>query len=296
MSPDEREIQIFNVLQSASSIADLETPGSAQNEAANWLINLDSVYICPDDNTLVQRYVMAVFYYSTEGDDWARCNAPSNFTNPEAVDEANKNCFMAIRGNAWLTPGSECAWAGVICESTQMWRIDIERNQLAGTIPSEISHLTALQFLLLEEGLITGTIPTEIGNLDQLEQIDLNFNLIQGTIPEELYNLSYLQQLDLNDNELTGTISSLIGNLQMLSFLQIENNKFSGEIPSQMGDLTSLEVATMHENQLSGTMPESVCQNRDDMLVVLTTDCLGAPSRPSPPYVACSLSCCTQCF
>ena len=50
----------------------------------------------------------------------------------------------------------------------------------------------------------------------------------------------------------------------------------------------------MDNNQFSGTMPIEVCRNTSGRLDVLTTDCLGAPNRPSPPLVTCN--CCTQCF
>lgn len=202
----------------------------------------------------------------------------------------------------------------------------IEQNGMAGTIPLELNRLKNLRYLLLEEGILTGTIPSELGEIQALEQIDLNFNLLAGPIPEEIFFLSNLRQLDLNDNELTGSISTNIAMLSDLSFFQIENNFFMGTVPTQMGSLTSLgthpitivealgltvaqsldlshtvfhidlshtEVATMDNNRLSGTMP---CEflNAIGAVRVLTSDCLGAPNRPSPPLVVCD--CCTQCF
>jgi len=273
--------------------------GTPQNQAADWLINLDQDYTCPDDINLSQRYIMAVFYFSTEGNDWARCSAPSNFFNEEAIAQANRLCQLTLGGNAWLTPGIECEWAGLLCETfgsdqKEMKRIDIERNQLAGTIPTELAQLTSLRYLLLEEGLITGSIPSEIGRLNELEQIDLNFNIIGGSIPLEIYNLSKLRQLDLNDNELKGSLSSEIGKLEMLSFLQVENNVLTGTIPSEMGLLMMLKVATLQENLFSGSMPEELCKNRNSELAVLTTTCSTFESRPSPPFVNCT--CCSECF
>lgn len=76
----------------------------------------------------IQFTCVCVFCHSTEGDDWARCNAPSNITDSEAIDEAIENCSMAVRGNAWLTPVSECTKAGVICEFTQMWGTDVGKS------------------------------------------------------------------------------------------------------------------------------------------------------------------------
>ena len=201
-----------------------------------------------------------------------------------------------------------------------------ERNGIGGTLPSEISRFMDLKYLLLEEGLISGSIPSDIGFNGKLVQLDLNFNAMTGAIPESIYRLSNLEQLDLNDNQFTGTISTSISGLKQLVFIQLEQNTFTGTIPEEMGNLFLLgkswgickrrgggtyrtaavahqsslrvapyvEVATLENNELQGAMPDLVCENRTGLLQVLTADCLGAPSRPSPPYVECP--CCTQCF
>ena len=111
------------LLEVVSDPDDLNTPGTPQNSAMEWLINLDPAYTCPHDPLLVQRYVMAVFYYSTEGADWARCSAPEDFDDPDSVADANQNCGS---GNAWLTPDDECAWGGLRCNvDSEMERMDI---------------------------------------------------------------------------------------------------------------------------------------------------------------------------
>jgi hypothetical protein len=290
---------IMSFLEMISSPGYLEMEGSPQNLAANWLINEDMAYLCPQDPTLIQRYSMAVFYYSTEGDDWFECSAPPDFSSQESIAEANANCDIIVPGSessdAWLTPSSECDWGGAACsESGFIERIDFERNGIAGSLPSEISRFMDLKYLLLEEGLISGSIPSDIGFNGKLIQLDLNFNALTGALPETLYRLSNLEQLDLNDNRFTGTISTNISALKQLVFLQLEQNTFTGMIPEEMGNLFLLEVATLENNQLQGAMPDLVCANRTGLLQVLTADCLGAPSRPSPPYVECP--CCTQCF
>lgn len=272
--------------------------------ALDWMIEQDPMQLCPQDKYLIQRYVMAVFYFSTRGDRWTQCSAPpppvEGVVNP-AIAEANANALCSIQvagyessSNAWLTSESECSWGGLGCnEDKFIVRIEMEQNGVAGTLPYELSRLQNLRNLVLEEGILTGTIPTQLGELQLLEQIDLNFNLIGGPIPEELYSLTNLRQMDLNDNELTGTISTAIGQLLQMSFFQIENNLISGTVPLEIGVLNQLEVATMDNNMLSGTMPCDF-MNATGKIQVLTLDCLGAPNRPSPPLVICE--CCTQCF
>jgi len=261
------------------------------------------LHLCPQDAQLIQRYVVAVFYFSTRGDRWVQCSAPTTSTSAAeseaALQAANTMCMLDVVGydsgtNAWLTPDTECSWGGVGCnEKNEVVQIEMEQNGVAGTLPHELSRLQHLRNLVLEEGILTGTIPTELGKIQTLEQIDFNFNLLQGSIPEELYSLGNLRQLDLNDNELTGAISTRVGELSQLTFFQLENNLFTGMVPTQMGALTSLEVATMDNNMLSGTMPCTFLEMLPT-LQVLTADCLGAPNRPSPPLIVCD--CCTQCF
>lgn len=112
----------MSFLEMISNDGSLEEEGSPQNLAANWLINEDMAFLCPQDPTLSQRYSMAVFYYSTDGDDWFQCNAPSDFSSEESIAEANANCEIVAMGSAssdaWLTPSSECDWGGAACTAT----------------------------------------------------------------------------------------------------------------------------------------------------------------------------------
>jgi hypothetical protein len=263
-------IRIF--LGQVSDALDLDTAGTPQNLALEWITNLDTLSLCPQQrDALIQRYAMAVFYYSTDGDRWLRCSAPSDHSDPIAIAIANAQCG----GNAWLTPVHECSWRFLECDNNDnMIRINIgksvihyylrsiknrslysswqrtltiivyqlfpERNRVGGTLPYEMSELQSLQLLSLEEGLLAGTIPSQLGDIQTLEEIDLNFNIIGGSIPETFFTLSNLKQLDLNDNELTGTISTRIGDLSMLTFFQIERNLFTGTIPRELGQLQLL--------------------------------------------------------
>jgi hypothetical protein len=108
------------VLNGVSSDDDIESAGSPQNLAFQWIVDGDPAFLCPDSPTLVQRYSLAVFYYSTAGDSWTECSAPSDPASPESVQQANDACSIEpVEGSgsdAWLTPGPECQWGGVVCE------------------------------------------------------------------------------------------------------------------------------------------------------------------------------------
>lgn len=71
-----------------SSRQDIADDRSPQGRALDWIANEDEAQLCPDDDNLIQRYIMAVFYYSTDGDRWAECSAGS--ASVRAEDDNNK--------------------------------------------------------------------------------------------------------------------------------------------------------------------------------------------------------------
>ena len=286
MSPEGRTTLINTFLDTVSNPDDLETEDSPQNLARTWIIDLDPLYICPLDPGLIQRYVMAVFYYSTGGGSWSQCSAPPEFDKPEVIDSANMECNITAadgKSNAWLTPNSVCDWGGVGCNGDEesVNRIDFgkkqqpkkddrnivletlrftnfcasplnhfsrtELNRVAGTLPTEINRLQSLQFLLLERGALTGTIPRQIGDIRTLQEINLNFNRLSGSIPNSLYFLNNLEQLSLSDNNLVGAIGTRIGRLLKLDLFQIQNNTITGKIPTQMGLLPLLRTCILNK-------------------------------------------------
>ena len=131
MSDAERDRQIRNRLSFVSEMISFVVPYSPQSQSMKWLIEDDAYYVCPDDPQLVQRYVMAVFYYSSRGDDWTQCSAPGDLSDRASIATANAKCNLEVdRGgggtDAWLTPVSECNWGGLKCheDSQSLERID----------------------------------------------------------------------------------------------------------------------------------------------------------------------------
>ena len=255
LTPTERREQIEENLSPVSSSALSNQIPTPQRSALNWIIDDDGAQLCPDDDSLVQRYTLAVFYYSTNGDDWKECNAPSNFDRQASIAAANSACTLTtvnattifpndVRGtNAWLTPESECKWGGISCYASNTPNaikvnvVEFENNGLSGVLPAEMEQLTKMRFFALERGSIGGTIPSSYGNLKSLLLLDFDFNQLTGTIPSSLWSLTNLRQLDLNDNQLVGTLSEDIGDLRQLRFFQIDNNNLEGMIPATLGDI-----------------------------------------------------------
>mmetsp|Transcript_14530 Transcript_14530/g.30555 ORF Transcript_14530/g.30555 Transcript_14530/m.30555 type:complete len:529 (+) Transcript_14530:57-1643(+) len=303
LTPEERARNITELAQDVSNPADIATPGSPQQRALDWIINEDAMVACPSD-MLIQRYVLAVFYYSTDGDNWKICNAPDDFGSTEAIESANQACNLTttnataifpddIRGtNAWLSPDSECLWGGVSCypeDSPSAFNVNViefEDNDIGGTLPFEMQELTNLRFFALERGGISGPIPEEFGNFPSLLLMDFDFNNLSGTIPDSIWTLPRIRQLDLNDNALAGTLATAIGNLEQLRFFQIDNNNFEGTIPSEIGNMSNMGLLGFSGNLFTGSVPSEICGLRPSPLRTLVVDCT----------VECSIpDCCTDC-
>lgn len=277
-----RAVFLRSLLRDVPDPTLMVTEGSAQSRAWTWLLEEDDLYICPADSNVVQRYVMAVFYYSTLGDSWFSCANNDNTPCPRGADTYR-----------WLTGANECNWFGIDCDKNGVVTgMVFDDNGLAGQIPTEISHLHRLEVLKLENGKIGGTLPTSLGNLTSLLELDLDFNLLTGSIPQELSNAIQLQVLDLNNNyDLTGNIHPL-SQLINLQFIQLHRTQITGTVPSEFGDLTDLETFSVYATDLEGAMPRSVCRNRNTLggqLINLQADCGGFN-----PEVMCI--CCSMCF
>lgn len=176
---------------------------------------------------------LVAFYNSTSGPNW---NNNSN----------------------WLT-GTVSTWYGVTVEEDRVVQLDLDHNNLQGTIPPQIGNLSNLKMLLIgyEDGM-TGSIPEEIGNLQLLIGLGIGNCSLSGAIPNTIGNCSYLEFVNLWENNLSGPIPPEIGNLDNLLFLDLHDNQLSGNIPLELGDCTSLLELRLNNNQLTGSIPEEV--------------------------------------
>merc|ERR1719215_2170360 len=173
----------------------LSNDSSPQSMALKWIIDEDELKMDANDENLVQRYVLALLYFSTSGNNW---NDKGSFN--------------------WLSEYSECEWwddtqsvqlkSGITCtEDGKVEIINLRLNGLLGTIPSEIVLLGFdLKELLLNENSLSGTLPTEIGDLSGLTRLELHLNDLEGTIPSEYGSMASLTRFWLIRNNIIGTL------------------------------------------------------------------------------------------
>ncbi|MCP5047036.1 MAG: hypothetical protein GY940_07675 [bacterium] len=179
----------------------------------------------------LQRNALIELYSSTDGESWT------------------------ISTNWALPPGTESTWHGITVDpvTAQVVGIDLNNNNLVGTLPVELEELSALTSLNLSGNQLTGNIPVQLGSLSNLQYLYLHNNQLTGSIPAELGGLSNLILLYLHFNQLTGSIPTELGNLTNLNSLLLSSNVLSGEIPTGLTNLTALGALGIRYNALYTT-------------------------------------------
>ncbi|KAK4484657.1 hypothetical protein RD792_007246 [Penstemon davidsonii] len=122
---------------------------------------------------------------------------------------------------------------------SHLQEIDLSRNYLNGSIPSAFGQLPLVK-LALRGNRISGTIPAEIGDITTLKELVLEDNLLQGNLPTNLGSLINLERLLLTANNFNGTIPVTFGNLRNLTDFRVDGNKISGQIPDFIGNWTNI--------------------------------------------------------
>ena len=193
------------------------------------VIGCDTVTEIP----LVECNALITLYNSTNGSGW-------------------------VNKTDWLATNTPCSWHGITCNSGHVRGLNLNSNQLTGSIPAGLGSLTNLTELGLGYNELTGSIPSELGSLMNLANLFLGYNQLTGSIPPELGNLTNLTVLDIKENRLSGSIPPELGNLTNLTHLDIGWNGLSGGIPSQLGNLTNMKYLILVGNPFSGIIPDSL--------------------------------------
>ncbi|KAI9185555.1 hypothetical protein LWI28_008358 [Acer negundo] len=219
----------------------------------------------------------------------------------------------ALLNTSWWNNGvtnntsDHCKWVGIVCNSAgtiieinlfnrkikgelrelnfscfpNLESLSLGSNSFSANIPSEISTLSKLRYLDLDQNNLTGellvllaivsqlfeiltfkfyyntgTIPPEIGGLINLEELYLSNNKLGGPIPIGISDCSMLRNMKLSNNSLNGSIPIEIGKLLKLSFIDLSYNFINGTIPSQLVSLPILVSLFLSHNNLSGIIPE----------------------------------------
>lgn len=111
ITEDERIEQILAILDAVANPNDIRNNSLPQGLATSWIISEDEYQVCPDDMKLVQRWALAVVYFSTNGNEWFQCAAAT--TNP--TDDCGAETPFVLGEDRFLSGVNECGWAGINC-------------------------------------------------------------------------------------------------------------------------------------------------------------------------------------
>ncbi|MGE5344165.1 MAG: BACON domain-containing protein [Candidatus Omnitrophota bacterium] len=190
-----------------------------------------------------ERAALIALYTSTHGDQWS-------------FNQGWKT--PPLDSDGFAMPGTEANWWGVEMSGDHVVTLNLGENNLKGSIPGELGHLSELSKIGFSNNQLSGSIPSELGNLSKLFDLSLDRNQLTGTIPSEIGNLSHLVDLFLYNNQLSGEIPSELGNLTSLWFLNLSHNQLTGSIPSPFYNLTYLLECDLSFNELSGSIPSEL--------------------------------------
>lgn len=241
----------------------------ARVTALDWIINEDPLQLEFDAEGLLQRYLLALFFFqTTRYEPWTTCNPPSfrqsstcYYTTSFVLEGEEVVSPEAEYSHRWLSDYHECWWAGIDCSGGvgNVTEIRLRNNNLNGPLPTELAKLSALSIVDLELNKLTGEIPMELINLKgSLKELILPRNQFVGTIPAQLFQeLGNLQTLNLAKNSLTGAIPHEAGNFSGTE-LQLHFNTLTGTVPTELFGLENLTLLDLSTNYLSGTISSSI--------------------------------------
>jgi hypothetical protein len=113
----------------AEKLGDSTSPYS---KALDWIQYHDPLQLIPSNETFIQRYVLALFYYSTSiQHEWSAGCAPAVDGETDAcvyqrlvdVSEDGESNIESVPWVRWLSGTSECNWAGILCSDEQHVRV-----------------------------------------------------------------------------------------------------------------------------------------------------------------------------
>ena len=182
---------------------------SPQNKALNWIVAEDPAQLDPNDAFILPRYSLAVFYFSTHGNEMFQVatinvtqtippqeedtdvGAGESALKPPAEGETTKlgDDLAAqpnwVRESGWLSGQGYCSWFGVEChhrEGTSIYNtryddnnglilLNMTENNVRGKVPREIFLANPdIRWISVSGNGFFGEVPSEIGALTQMRK------------------------------------------------------------------------------------------------------------------------------
>lgn len=267
--------------------SDMEMIGSPQYLSVQWLAKNDGAKMKPNDEYAMQRYALAVLFYSTSGTDgwinktnWMTADGLCNWhgvlckgskgevdsddadgdgdQNESKKHKNNENNFVTVLSLA--SNGLDGQLPKEISALTLLSKLDLSQNNIFGTLPKQLADLHELRDFVLRENDLTGELPSDYGiKMSNMRQFNLGVNRLGGVIPVELEHMVGLRSLGLERNQFQGNIPDL-EDMTQLTQLYLESNNLDGPLPGSISKLVSLVELNLSNNHLTGTIPSELAK------------------------------------
>ncbi|GAV81345.1 Pkinase domain-containing protein/LRR_1 domain-containing protein/LRR_8 domain-containing protein, partial [Cephalotus follicularis] len=171
---------------------------------------------------------------------------------PEVVCQLERLVNLSLSDNYFIQVGASYHLVVV--------RLVLENLDLGGVFAQNtLTHLDQLRVLSLKNNSLTGQIP-DLSGLSNLKTLFLDDNSFTGSFPPSISSLHRLRTIDFSYNNLTGPIPTWLTSLDRLLDLRLDHNRFNGSIPPL--NQSSLQTFNVSCNNLTGAIPVTLTLSR----------------------------------
>jgi len=176
-----------------------------RKSALDWLVRDDMISIDgqTSDWKIIQRYILALLYFSTNGSEWKY-----DYYFVSGLNECDWSSVKTMEEN-FFDVADDFDISGVICNRNgEVERIRMLWNHFSGTLPHELSNFSeSLIELNIGGGSLSGAIPQSFTKLTNIETLALQDNCLSGSIPD-FSDFPNIEVLTLHNNgDLFGSLN-----------------------------------------------------------------------------------------
>ncbi|KAL0009130.1 hypothetical protein SO802_010632 [Lithocarpus litseifolius] len=149
----------------------------------------------------------------------------------------------------------------LICNLSSLQYLDLSYNYLSNMIPPCLGNLSNHVIDLdLQSNNLHGTIPSTFAKGCYLRSLKLNGNQLEGSLPQSLVHCRKLEVLDFGNNKINSTFPCWLETLPELWVLILRSNNFHGTLgnPKTKFPFPNLRIIDLSHNEFHGHLPTNL--------------------------------------